>query len=58
MTESSVAAKHVLVVPHKEQAIELKDKLDTFKDKLDRHLAIDIREEQGLVFVPDIHHPT
>jgi len=41
-----------------EKAIALKDKLDAFKDEFDRNLAIDMRIEQGLVFVPDIHCPT
>ena len=42
----------------KEKATELKDKFDAFKDKFDRHLLIEIREEQGVDFVPDIHRPT
>jgi len=49
--------KYIFVDSQKEKAIELKDKLDAFKDKFDRNLVIDIRVEQGLVFVPDIHHP-
>ena len=49
--------KYIFVDSQKEKAIELKDKLDAFKDKFDRNLAIDIRVEQGLVFIPDIHRP-
>jgi len=45
------------VKSQKEKATELKDKIDAFKDKFDRHL-IEIREEQGVDFVPDIHRPT
>jgi len=50
--------KYIFVDSQKEKAIELKDKLDAFKDKFDRNLAIDIRAEQGLVFLPDINRPT
>jgi len=50
MTES-VAAKHILVVPHKEKAIEL---LDGFAGNFDWDL-LEIRAEQGLVFVSDVH---
>jgi len=49
--------KYIFVDSQKEKATELKDKLDAFKDKFDRNLAIDIRVEQGLVFIPDIHRP-
>jgi len=49
--------KYIFVDSQKEKAIELKDKLDAFKDKFDRNLVIDIRVEQGLVFIPDIHRP-
>jgi len=58
MTESSVTAKHILVVPHKGQAIELRKKIDTFAGNFDRDLLIEIRVEQGLIFVPDIHCPS
>ena len=57
-TESLVAAKHILVVPHKDKAIELRKKLDTFAGNFDRDVLIEIRAEQGLVFLPDIHRPT
>jgi len=50
--------KYIFVDSQKEKAIELKDKLDAFKDEFDRHLAIEILAKQGLVFVPDIHNPT
>jgi len=52
-----VAAKHVLVVPHKDKAIELRRKLDTFAGNFDRDLLIEIRAEQGLILVPDIQCP-
>ena len=52
-----MAAKHVLVVPHKDKAIELRKKLDTFAGNFDRDLLIEIRAEQGLIFVPDIQCP-
>ena len=57
MTQLLVAAKHVLVVPHKDKAIELRRKLDTFAGNFDRDLLIEIRAEQGLIFVPDIQCP-
>ena len=53
-----MAAKHVLVVPHKDRAIELRKKLDTFARNFDRDLLIEIRAEQGLIFVPDIQCPS
>ena len=53
-TELLVAAKHVLIVPHKDKAIELRRKLDTFAGNFGRDLLIEIRAEQGLIFVPDI----
>jgi len=57
MAELLVTAKHVLVVPHKDKAIELRKKLDTFAGNFDRDLLIEIRAEQGLIFVPDIQCP-
>ena len=56
-TQSFVIAKHILVVPHKDKAIELRKKLDGFAGNFDRDLLVEIRTEQGLVFVPDIHCP-
>jgi len=50
MTELLVAAKHVLVAPHKDKAIELRKKLDVFAGNFDRDLLIEIRAEQGLIF--------
>jgi len=52
-----VAAKHVLVVPHKDKANELRKKLDAFTGNFDRDLLIEIRAGQGLIFVPDIQCP-
>jgi len=49
-----VVAKHILVVPHKDEATELRKKMDTFAGQFDRDLLIEIRTEQGLVVVPDI----
>ena len=50
--------KYIFVKSQKEKATELKDKVDAFKDKFDRHLVIEILAKEGLVFVSDIHHPT
>jgi len=50
--------KYIFVDSQEEKATELKDKLDAFKDEFDRHLLIEILAKQGLVFAPDIHHPT
>ena len=58
MTDQFALVKHIFVESQMEKAIALKNKLDAFKDEFDRHLIIDIRVEQGLVFVPDIHYPT
>ena len=55
MIESLVVAKHILVAPHKDKAIELRKKLDAFARNFDRDLLIEIRTEQGLIFVTDIH---
>jgi len=49
-TQSIIAAKHILVVPHKDKAIELRKKLDVFAGNFDRDLLIEIRAEQGLIF--------
>ena len=49
-TQSIIAAKHILVVPHKDKAIELRKKLDVFAGNFDRDLLIEIRAEQGLTF--------
>ena len=56
-TESLVAAKYVFVAPHKDKAIELRKKLDAFAGNFGRDLLLEIRAEQGLIFVPDIHGP-
>jgi len=57
MTESLVAAKHVLVAPHKDKAIELRKKVDAFAGNFGRDLLLEIRAEQGLIFVSDIRGP-
>jgi len=57
MTESLVAAKHLLVAPHKDKAIELQKKLDAFAINFDRDLLIEVRAQQGIIFVPDISNP-
>jgi len=56
-TELSVTAKHILVVPHKDKTIELQKKLDALAKNFDRNLLIEIRAEQGLIFMPNIHCP-
>jgi len=53
-TDELAPVKHICVDSQMEKAIALKKKLDAFKDKIDRHLHIDILT-QGLVFVLDIH---
>jgi len=54
-TELLVAAKHILVVPYEDKAIELRKKLEAFAGNLDRDLLLEIQAEQGMIFVPDIH---
>jgi len=56
-TQSIIAAKHILVVPHKDKALELRRKLGVFAGNFDRDLLIEIRAEQGLIFVPNFHCP-
>jgi len=58
MTELLVTAKHILFVPHKDQAIQLRKKLDTYAGIFDPDVLKEIREERGLFFMPDIHRPT
>ena len=57
MTDELAPVKYISVDSQLEKAIVLKNKLDAFKDKFDRHLHIDILK-QGLVFVLDIHCAT
>ena len=45
-TESLVTAKHILVVPHKDKAIELRKKLDVFAGNFDRDLLIEIQQSK------------
>jgi len=52
MTESLVAAKHILVLPHKDRAIELQRNLDGFREKFVLDLMIEVQLRQGLVPVP------
>jgi len=42
--------KYILVAAQKERATELRDKLDSFRDKLVGDLSVEIRLEQGPVF--------
>ena len=46
--------KHILVVAQKDEASGLQKKLDAFAQNFDRDLLIEIRAEQGLIFVSDI----
>jgi len=52
MTESLVAAKHILVLPHKDRAIELQRNLDGFRERFVLDLMIEVQLRQGLVLVP------
>jgi len=52
MTESLVAAKHILVLPHKDRAIELQRNLDGFRERFVLDLMIEVQLRQGLVPVP------
>jgi len=51
-TESLAAAKHILVLPHKDKAIELWRNLDEFRERFVVDLMVEVRIGQGLVFVP------
>jgi len=51
-TESLVAANPVLVVPHKNEAIELRKKVDGFRERFTVDLMIEVRIGQGMVSVP------
>jgi len=57
-TDQLAPVKYVFVDSQKEKAIGLRDKLDGFKDKIDRDLLIEVLAKQGLVFVSDLHRPT
>ena len=52
MTELLVAAKHILVVPHKDRAIELQRDLDGFRERFMLDLTIEVQLRQGLALVP------
>ena len=51
-TEPLVAAKHILVVPHKDEAIELRKKVDGFRERFTVDLTVEVRIGQGVVPVP------
>ena len=51
--DSSVSVKYILVAAQKDRAIELRDKLEDFRERFIVELMIDMRVEQGLVFAPD-----
>jgi len=51
-TESLAAAKHILVLPHKDKAIELWRNLDEFRERFVVDLMVEVRIGQGLVSVP------
>jgi len=57
-TDELAPVKYIFVDSQMEKAIALKNKLDAFKDEFDRHVILDIRVEQGLVFVSEFHCPT
>ena len=50
-TESLVAAKYILVVPHKDEAIELRKKVDGFRERFTVELVVEMRIRQGVVSV-------
>ena len=52
MTESLVAANHILILPHKDRAIELQRNLDGFRERFVLDLMIEVQLRQGLVLVP------
>lgn len=52
--DSSVPVKYILVAAQKDKAIELRDKLDNFKDRLMVELTIDMQVKQGLMPVPPL----
>jgi len=58
LIHQSPSVKYNLIAAKKDKAIELRDKLDSFRNKLTGDLMIDIRLEQGLVFTPDSDCPT
>jgi len=50
-TKSLVAARYILVVPHKDEAIELRKKVDGFRERFTVELMVEMRIGQGLVSV-------
>ena len=56
-TESLATAKHILILPHRDKAVDLWKKLNAFAGNFDWNLLIDIRAEQGMIFVPHVPNP-
>ena len=56
--DSLVLVKYILIVAQKDKAIEMQDKLDSFRNRFMVDLAIEMRVKQGVVFVPDTIFPT
>jgi len=50
-TESLAAAKHILVLPHKDKAIELRRNLDEFRERFVVDLMVEVQIGQGLVSI-------
>jgi len=48
-TESFITAKHILVLPHKDKAIELRRNVDEFRERFVVDLMVEVRKGQGLV---------
>jgi len=49
--ESLAVAKYILVIPHKDETIELRKKVDGFREKFTVELVVEMRVGQGLVSV-------
>ena len=48
---SLVSVKYILIAAQKDKAIEMRDKLDSFRDRFMVDLMIEMRVKQGLLFV-------
>ena len=55
---SLVSVKYILIAAQKDKAIEMRDKLDSFRDRFMVDLMIEMRVKQGLLFVLHTDWPT
>ena len=52
-SDSSILGQYILVAAQKDKAIEMRDKLDRFRDRFMGDLSVEMLVKLGLVFAPD-----